>query len=326
MSQGGDIVGVPQLTQALPTSPTAGSAEQALKQISAGAMTGSPTAGSMVALLKQLYTDAMAAGGTAGSLYETLRKLTAVAIPAMDDASVIYNSLFYRIHEIEKHLHSAQQSFGGNAATGSSTNLQAQSVDALRITGGADAFGAELQLCDGTVIESGSATKRWDLNRLGVVAVSNANRPTCIEFFCGTRAAGVAAVFSNSGGDILVTGPTLTDGNKVMVSATAMPGNISAIGVYYVISAAGNTCKLSLTSGGAAIAYSSAGTLPFTHLLTQTKCFDTVISAAATNADATPYPTQMVRALCSDRIWARAKSKTGTCDIDFFIELHTYPA
>lgn len=322
-----DNIGVPQLRTALPASPVSGSAEDALKQISAAAMAGSPTAGSMVALLKQLYTDAMAAGGTAGSLYETLRKLTAVAVPAMDDASVIYNSLFYRLMEIEKHLHSAQQSFGGNAATGSSTNLQAQSVDALRITGGADAFGSEIQLCDGTVIESGSATKKWDLNRLGVIAVGTANRPTNVEFFCGTRAAGVGAVFSNSGGDILVTGATLTDGNKVMVSAlTAMPGNISAIGVYYVVSAAGNTCKLSLTSGGAAIAYSSAGTLPFTHLLTQTKCFDTVISAAATNSDATPYPTQMGRGLCSDRIWARAKSKTGTCDIDFFIELHTYPA
>jgi len=284
MTSGGDVVGVPQISQPIPAAPTAGSIEDAIK------------------------------------------RLMSAAVPSMDDVAVIYNSMFYRLMELENHFHSAQQTFGGNAATGSSTNLQAQSVDALRITGGEDAFGSEIQLCDGTVIESGSATKRWDLNRLGVIAVGTANRPTCVEVFCGSRAAGVAAVFSDSGGDILVTGPTLTDGNKIMVSATVMPGNISAIGVYYVISAAGNTCKLSLTSGGAAIAYSSAGTDPFTHLLTQTKCFDTIVSSAAVNGDAQPYPVQMGRGLCSDRIWVRAKAKTGTNDIDFFLELHTYPA
>lgn len=287
MSQGGDIVGVPQLSQALPASPTTGSAEDALK------------------------------------------KLTAVAVPAMDDATVIYNSLFYRIHEIEKHFHSTQQSFGGNAATGSSTNLQAQSVDALRVTGGADAFGAEIQLCDGTVIESGSATKRWDLNRVSVVAVGTANRPTCFELFCGTRAAGVTCTFTNATERVNKVAHGLTDGTKIMFSNSggALPTGLSAITVYYVVNKNADDFQVSLTVGGAAVTFSDdgSGTNQY-HTLTQTKCFDTMISAAATNSDATPYPVQMGRGLCSDRIWARAKSKTGTCDIDFFIELHTYPA
>ena len=63
-----------------------------------------------------------------------------------DMDKVTPNSLAYRMIEIEKHFHGVQQSFGGNAATGSSTNLQAQSVDALRVTGGADAFGTETQI------------------------------------------------------------------------------------------------------------------------------------------------------------------------------------
>lgn len=325
MSQGGDIVGVPQLSQALPSSPTAGSAEQALKQISAAAMAGSPTAGSMVALLKQLYTDAMAAGGTAGSLYETLRKLTAVAVPAMDDASVIYNSLFYRLMEIEKHFHNSSQLYG------LTTNTMARKANSpIVVLGGQQVWGTEIQLHDGTVIESGSATKKFDLHELYLTNVTNADRPTYLEFWYGTVGADVAATIQDAGNTLTKAGHGLIADQKLMLNTIVTSTGINTYTLYYVYNVVGDTFQLSLTDSTntpAAVAIGGGdGTCNY-GVVTASLLTESIISASATNADAMPTFLMSPRVACNSRLWVRGKTTTAnTNTLSFYLGLHTYPA
>lgn len=78
-----------------------------------------------------------------------------------------------------------------------------------------------------------------------------------------TYLAGYVATFSAAVDDtITMYGLTLANGDIVRVvnSGGALPAGLSADTTYYVISASGSTCKLSLTLGGAAVDVTGTGT------------------------------------------------------------------
>ena len=243
----------------------------------------------------------------------------------VDGLSGVVDSLAYKVHEIEKHLHNTSQWYG---LTGNTLERKGNTV--ISLTGGNTVWGTEIQIHDGAVIESGSGTKKFDLHEVAVTSVGNANRPTYIEFYYGTRATGVVCTFTNATSKVNKVAHGLVNDTKIMFSTdTALPTGLDANTVYYVINKADDDFEVSLTpSPGSAETFSDdgSGTNNY-HVLTQTLLSELLVSASATNADAQPYTLRSLRQICSSRIWARAKSTTGgTNVIAFFLGIHTYIA
>jgi len=72
---------------------------------------------------------------------------------------------------------------------------------------------------------------------------------------------GYAVPFTASGNVLTVAGYTPTNGDiwRVSNSGGALPTGLATMTDYYVISASGQTCSLSLTAGGAAVTLSTTG-------------------------------------------------------------------
>ena len=79
--------------------------------------------------------------------------------------------------------------------------------------------------------------------------------------FSGALALSTQTYTANAGTDVISFTTALTNGTTIQLFTTsAAPGGLSTGTTYYVVNASGATCKLSLTSGGAAINITSAGT------------------------------------------------------------------
>ena len=270
---------------------------------------------------------------TADSAYEDLKKIDTMAVDGLSGTS---NSLAYRIEEIEKHFHNSEQIYG---------NLDnAMAIDVpvkFTVTGGNNAWGTELMLTDGTVIESGSATKKFDLNEMYIVSVSAANKISIIEFLYSPINTGVACTFDFTGGAaddiVLAVAHGLADGDKVVLKAGAgaLPAELNDYTTYYVVNKADDYFQVSLTTGGSAVEFTDDGGAAFFYpinaagvaqgAVTQSNVTKTVVSFAATNDDSYPYPLRMPRIPCNSRLFIRAKSETGsTIGIGFLLGLHPY--
>ena len=207
-----------------------------------------------------------------------------------------HNSIGFRIAEIEKHFHNSEQIYGLT-----SNNLARKSLTPIVVTAGNAAYGTELMIHDGTVIESGNATKKFDFNHIYLVAVGTANRYTYLEFYYSPIGSAVACTFDFTGGtveDMVVSNAHgLTDGDKIILKAGAgaLPAELNGYTTYYVVNKAANYFQVSLTSGGAAVAFTDDGGACFWYPVntttgvmknTQTLFTETFISAAAVNSDA----------------------------------------
>lgn len=175
-------------------------------------------------------------------------------------------SLGYDISEIENHLHSSEQIYGLTSNT-----IARKSTSPIVVTGGNGEWGTELELHNGTVIESGAATKKFDMHEFYVTAVGTANRVTILEWYYGSRDSGQIGCFLNTGdtiskrgvaapattqaaGDTLTpTGAVPANDTRVVLDTIAVSTNISNDVIYYVVNAGATTFQLSLTSGGAAV-------------------------------------------------------------------------
>lgn len=160
--------------------------------------------------------------GAGNSLYALAKKIDEAAV---DGLSGVVNSLAYKVHEIEKHIHNSAQWFGKD--TGDSL-LNRDSVTPWDLTAGvSQAYGTEVQLSDGTEIEGGSATMKFDLHEVLVVENDAGNAITTfkIQFWYGTGlfAAAtlltecVATFFQNSDnhGVITMVCPRIACNNKL---------------------------------------------------------------------------------------------------------------
>jgi len=236
------------------------------------------------------------------------------------------NSLAYRVMEIEKHIHGVPIALGNDGA-GSCT---VDGVTVWQVAAGNGAWGQEEQIHDGTVIESGSSTKKFDFHVIFVTAVGTANRLALIEFSETVQAAAVNLDgATNATNKLDLTGHSLSDGNKIMLSTSAsdLPNGLLNYIVYYVVGAGVNDFQVSLTSGGAAVTFSDDGTGTHSyHTLTQTKKSGTYVSAANVNNDATPIVMPCARMTCDKRVTMRAKAVGGTNTISFVAEAHSYVA
>ncbi len=234
------------------------------------------------------------------------------------------NSLAYRVHEIEKHIHGVQYAYGWNHATyATGTDIERHSTNPLELTAGDAAWGTELQIHGGSVLPG----VKFDFNKLVIIEVGTANRPFVVQLYCGTQATGVACTFDFTAGtveDMIVSaGHGLSNGDKIQFSGT-LPAELSPLTVYYVVNKDTDYFQVSLTLGGAAVEFTDDGGAGFIHELTQSEAFDNIVSSAAVNADAQPYEVMMPRCNSTDRLYIRAKSAAGGNSMKYFLEGHSY--
>jgi len=251
---------------------------------------------------------------------------------ASDGLGGVANSLGYKITEIEKHFHNDEKVFGNVA-----NDMTADTPVKFTVTGGNNAWGTELMLTDGTVIESGSATKKFDLNRLYITSVEAANKISVVQLLYSPINTGVECTFDFEDGaadDIVISaGHGLADGDKVVLKAGgSLPAELNDYTCYYVVGKGTDYFQVALTSGGVHVAFSDDGGAGLWYPIestvqtaVQTSATKTFVSAAAVNADALPLTIMMPRITCNQRLFIRALSETGqTVSIGFLIGLHTY--
>lgn len=124
---------------------------------------------------------------------ENVRKIDSNAVLGL---SGVANSLAYKVHEIEKHFHNSEQFFGKD---GGDNYLNRDSITPWQITSGAgEAYGAELQISDGTEIEGGSATKKFDFHRLFITGVGEIDDTYKIQIWYGTGLFGAATLLTET--------------------------------------------------------------------------------------------------------------------------------
>jgi len=228
----------------------------------------------------------------------------------------------YELEVLDKHVHTVQQCYGA-----SSNNFSRGSTAAFTINAGSGAYAEEIQLHDGTVIESGSTTKYFDMNTIYAYSITTANRLMFLEFYYGSRNTGVTCTFTNATERINKVGHGLVNTTKVMFSNSggALPTGLNNYTTYYVVNKNNDDFQVSLTSGGAAVTFSDdgSGTNQY-HTLTQTLLTETYIGFASTSADSTPFVLRAPRTTCNNRVWVRAKAEGGTNTITCLFGLHTY--
>jgi len=234
----------------------------------------------------------------------------------------VNNSLAYRVHEIEKHFHSSEQVFGNNSGF-----MAADEPVKFTVVGGDDAWGTELHIHGGDVIESGSSTMKFDLNTLYIVSLDAANKISVVEFLTATVGNAITGtvvetteVYTRTGGD-----PMVEDNDKVIVTAATGITGVVSYEVYYVTDVAGSTFKLSKTIGGTSVALGGDDGTFGIKKLTQTSLTKCFVSAASVNTDASPLIMRAPRRTCDIHITVRAKSESEqTVSIGFLLGLHTY--
>ena len=262
----------------------------------------------------------------------------------IDDQAVlglsgVYDSLAYRVAEIENHVHSGMQSFGATSA--SVPTLVRGSVIPVTVTAGNGfgVWGTELILHNGLVIEAGSAVKKFDLHWMKVTAIGTANSPVFHEwnsFAAGTPKAAALVTATNKVTDAT---NTVADNDKVYFPTIASNTGVVVYEVYYVRSRAAGDFEISRTRGGGAVDITGAdGACTYVSLgastalggpgggkaALQTWMMDWMVSRAGVLTDATPSMTQHEREACNRLVSCRAYGLAANTTT-FFIGLHTYP-
>ncbi len=234
----------------------------------------------------------------------------------------------------QAHHHNHEQAFGN------SSNDMAENIPIkFTVVGGDNAWGTELMLTDGTVIESGSSVKKFDLDTLYIVSVSAANKISIVELLTSPINTAVACTFDftahGDGEDVIISAAHgLSNGDKVVLKAGggALPAELNDYTVYYVVDKNADNFNVSLTSGGADVQFTDDGGAAFWYPVesavqtaVQTNLTDTVVSMSAVNNDSFPFGLKSLRVATNHRLFIRAKSETGqTISIGLLLGLHTY--
>jgi hypothetical protein len=144
-----------------------------------------------------------------------------------DGLAGTHNSLAYRAHEIEKHIHNRELWYGKSAAD---NYFDPASLISWQLVAGAgDAYGNPVQLSDGDEVEGGSATKKYDLHRMMICAANTGDALYKVQFLYGTGVVGDAAILTDapfiapaiagvnslSAGPVDIIAPRITCNNKL---------------------------------------------------------------------------------------------------------------
>ena len=153
----------------------------------------------------------------------TIRRIDEAAVLGLSGTR---NSLAYKVHEIEKHFHGREYWYGKSAAD---TFLDPASLTEWQVVAGnSEAYGNAIQISNGDEIESGSATKYFDMHKILVTAVSAASKIYKVQFLYGTGVVGAATIATEVVGFFPASGkssainfmmPRIACNNKMWVKA-----------------------------------------------------------------------------------------------------------
>jgi hypothetical protein len=135
----------------------------------------------------------------------------------------VHNSLAYRVHEIEKHVHNREYWYG---QSGADTFLSNASLTSWVLTAGDSvAYGTPVQLSNGDEIAGGSTTQKYDMHRLLITGTNQADSAYKIQFLYGTGVVGDAAILTEvtfvaptqsiDGSPVEILSPRITCNNKL---------------------------------------------------------------------------------------------------------------
>lgn len=266
--------------------------------------------------------------------------LIGFTVPKIDDQAVngllgTADSLAYKTGEIENHVHSAQQVYGATSA-GVPTFVR-RSLIPITCTAGDGAWGTEIIIHNGVVIEGGSATKKFDMNQLRISAVGTANRLAVYEVFTFLPGTPKAAAMVAATNKVTDATNTVANGDKVFFPTIASNTGAVVYEVYFVVNRAAGNFEISRTLAGASVDITGAdGACTYVSLgasdadgvgAQQTLASETVVSRASGTPDAQPTPMQMSRQTCNRLVSIRGWSAgAGGNSMAFHMGLHTYPA
>lgn len=218
------------------------------------------------------------------------------------------------------HHHNSQLVYGKASA---SSFMVKDSTLPFTITGGDDIWGAEIEINNGTALESGNPNHYFDLNKIFVSSVSAANKLTHLRFNINTPGSEVACTFTSANNTVNHVGHGLLDGEKVMIKSAVSNSGMTAENVYTVTAKAADTFKL--MSNGAIVDIAGADGAGVYFKVTQTAMTQLPVSKIAQNADVLSEEVVSPRVSCDKRISVVAKSFAGsTIAVGFVISLHIY--
>lgn len=219
---------------------------------------------------------------------------------------------------VQNHFHSAQSVWGSNSGY-----IGSDYTVALSVTGGDAAWGIENHIYAGDNIESGSSTKKFDVNTASIISVGTANKISVVELLYSTAGAAITGtvvetteVYTRTAGD-----PMLVNDEKVIVNSVTNITGLLATEVYYVTDVSGSTFKLSRTVGGGSAALAGTDGTFSVSKLTQTSLTKFLVNNVTSSPIVFPCP----RITCNKHLSIRAKSETGTTiAIGYLLGIHTY--
>ncbi len=116
---------------------------------------------------------------------------------ATDGLAGVHNSLAYRVHEIEKHLHNDEKWFGVAASASGETHIadrMGPGIAAFALLSGNDAFGSWVQILGSSDTPVLAGRVKFDIHRI-LVTTTDSTTVFLVQFVVG-ESAGIAAKLS----------------------------------------------------------------------------------------------------------------------------------
>ena len=163
----------------------------------------------------------------------------------------VSNSLAYRVHEIEKHLHNYEKWFGAAASASGETHVADRmdgAITPFTLTAGNNAFGSWVQILGSSDTPVTSGSVKYDIHRVMVTATNSTN-PYIVQIVCGesadiatklaaqqyTEFGYISASNNNDSGITDVLEPRQLTGCKVWARCACVGGNGTTLAFYFGI-------------------------------------------------------------------------------------------
>lgn len=136
--------------------------------------------------------------------------------PKIDDFATeglagVNNSLAYRVHEIEKHLHSRGRYWGALAAPDETNAIEANVARPFVAASGNNTWGVAIPICGVDDVPVPTGLVKFDAHRLLISDLDDDTTPWRIRFIYGTGTSGEAI--------------TAEQWSEEMIESSAVPGN-----------------------------------------------------------------------------------------------------
>lgn len=148
----------------------------------------------------------------AGALTTIVNETNKVDLVATSGLAGVVNSLAYRVHEIEKHLHSRGRYWGAVAVPDETNAIEANVGRPFVAISGADAWGAAIPICGTGDVPAVAGLVKFDAHRLLITDLDDDTSPWRIRFIYGAGTSADAITAGQWSEEMIIT--NATPGNR----------------------------------------------------------------------------------------------------------------